>query len=163
MDFGVSQSGYEGGAGVIAWLPGGDGELFIKVFNDSDAAYTNGGVYGLSFKNDSDSNGFYPILESPTTDTDALHWIVVVNNSPLGKATIADDAWGYVQLKGYCPAITVNTTVTLDHYMELITATAYATDDGTTKTTGSFGIAKSTSATSVTGILFGERVVVEAS
>ena len=165
MSSGGSVSDYRGSTGAVNWIEGSGGELFIEMYNDTGAALTNGGVYIIDWTDDADSKGYYPTPGTAATEATAIIEVVVVNNLPLGKTTIADQAWGYFQYKGYCPAILIATgDMTDEQYMEVLDATTTATDDGATKTIGSFGIAKSAAVAAAlgTGYLFGDRVAVAA-
>jgi hypothetical protein len=159
MGFGASQGGYRNGLGVIDWLPGADGELFVKVYNDRAAALTNGDVYFLSYLSDIDS---LTVVGRPTLDpcaTSAVYrQVVVVNNAPLNKATIADAEWGYVQVRGYCPKVAVASDVdTIDYYIQAADGTAIAVKDSS-MSNDSFAIATSVySAGFCKAVLFGER------
>lgn len=166
MSLGGSVSDYVGSTGGVDWIEGSGGELFVKVYNDTGAAITNGGVYILDWTDDADSKGYYPTPGTAATQSAAIIEVVVINNLPLGKTTIADQAWGYAQYKGYCPAITAGSGGQTDEqYLEVLNGTIYSTNDGASKTTKSFGIAKSAAvgAVSFTGYLFGYRVVVAGS
>jgi hypothetical protein len=159
MGTGGSQSGYEGGVGVYDWLSGGDGELYLKVFNDIGSALTNGDVYFLSWAKDTTVGTYRPTLDACATSATVFRQVVVVNNAPLRAATIADDAWGYVQVRGYCPVIAVTASVSAGElYLQAVTGTAIAATDGASVTNDSFGIAVTAYATGFcTGILFGTK------
>lgn len=158
--------GYQGAAGNFDVLEG-NGQKFIKVYNDTGAALTNGTVKVLEWLDDVDSLSVsaYPTLGTAATNASALVTVVVVNNTPMGKASIADATWGYVQVEGYCETIIAATGgVTDEQYLEVLNGGTAATDDGATLTTKSFGIAKATALAAATfaGVLFGHRVVVAA-
>jgi hypothetical protein len=163
MGQGASQDGYQGGLGIIDFLPGGDGEKFVKVYNDTGSAVTNGDLFFLSYSRDSESLtvALRPTLDACATSSVWRH-IVVVNNAPLRGATIAADAWGYVQLMGYCPKVACAATIAIDDFLAGSNSTpAIAADDGTTITNASFAIALTAYATGFcTAILFGERVTI---
>jgi hypothetical protein len=164
MGLGASQDGYENGLGVIDWLPGSDGELFVKIYNDRGAALTNGDVYFLSYLSDADS---LTVTGRPTLDpcatTAVYRQVVIVNNAPLNLATIADATWGYVQVRGYCPKVAVTSGVdTAEQYIQGADGTAIAVVEsagsGTTLSNDTFGIAITAySAGFCTATLFGER------
>jgi len=157
--------GYEGGTGQIETFRGGDGELFVKLYNDTGAAITNGYIYKIDWTDDADSKGHYPTPGTPATDTSGLTEIVVANNSPWGAATIADQAWGWFQKEGYCPTVIGNATAVTDEYTvkaaDGLTTTA---EDGAATTTSSFGICKggiaAPAGSSGAVVLFGFPVVV---
>jgi hypothetical protein len=163
MGLGASQDGYQGGLGVIDFLPGGDGEKFVKVYNDTGAAVTNGDLFFLSYAKDADtlSPSARPTLDACATSAVYRH-IVVINNAPLRGATIADAAWGYAQVMGYCPKVACAATISIDDFLGGSNSTpAIAADDGTTIANTSFGIAVTAySAGFCTAILFGERVTI---
>jgi hypothetical protein len=159
-------SGYEGQAGAFDVIEG-NGMEFIKVYNDLGSAISNGAVYAVEYLDDADSKSpsAFPTLVLASTQSAALLKIGVVNNTPLGKATIADQAWGYVQTKGYCETVLADGVgVTDEHYIEVLNGVAVATDDGTSRTIKSFGLAKASAAAGATfaAVLFGDLVDVDA-
>jgi hypothetical protein len=159
---GENISGYQGAAGVIDMV-GEDFDQFIKIYNDKAGTLTNGDVYFLSFIRDIDSMtvAARPTLDAVAQSAAIYRQIVVVNNAPLGKATIADTEWGYVQVRGYCPKIAVVSTIAIDDFLMGDAGTAIAEEAGTTITTNSFGIAITAYAAGFCeGILFGDRVLV---
>lgn len=158
-------SGYQGATGVAAVIQGASGEEFILVYNGTaSTVYTNGDAYNVSFAND--ATGVYPILATPATDSVGTTVVGIVNNTPLGSTTIAAGAWGYVQVAGYCEAITGDgSAITIGHGLKCGNSAIVATDEGTaTLTAKSFAIAKTTGAASagvqVAGWLLGWRVTV---
>ena len=153
-------AGYQGAAGVIEMI-GADFDQFIKVYNDIGAAVTNGDCYFLDFVRDVDSMtvAARPTLEAMATSA-VYRQIVVVNNAQLGKTTIADTEWGYVQIRGYCPKVKCGSTIAIDDFLQGANASSTAADDGTTITIDSFGIAitdEDTVAGFCEAILFGVR------
>jgi hypothetical protein len=160
---GQNATGYQGAAGVIEMI-GGDFDQFIKVYNDIGAAVTNGDCYFLDFVRDADSMtvAARPTMEATATSA-VYRQIVVVNNMPLGKTTIADKEWGYVQIRGYCPKVSTVTASDIDRFLQGTNASTLAADDGTTITTDSFGICLTNEddvAGFVEAILFGVRTII---
>jgi len=152
-------SNYEGATGAIDTITGAHGEVFIKVYNNTGAAVNNGDVYFLNWKRDS-SSGARPTLEAVATSTVARQ-VVVVNNAPLARDSIANGKYGYVQLRGYCPKVKSANTVAIDDFLAGTNASQTAADDGTSQTGKSFGIATTAYAGGfVEAILFGEPVTV---
>lgn len=146
---------YQGGSNID--MLGADFKQHIKVYNDLGAAVNNGDVYFLDWKRDADSlaTAARPTLVACAT-TAVQRQVVIVENSPLGKDSIADQALGYVQIRGYCPKIATAATVAIDDYLEAVNATAVSADDGTTQTADSFAIATTAVASGYCeGILFG--------
>lgn len=155
---------YQGALGVLDVVESGSGEKYIKVYNDTGSAVTNGDVYFLSYEKDADSlsPSARPTLEAMAT-TSVYRQIVVVNNVLLGATTIADQAWGYVQIAGYCPDVNTDvTSVAIDRYLQGKNSAATAADDGTTITTDSFAITVGAifSTSHIAALLFGERTII---
>jgi len=136
-----SVAGYQGSVGVVDVLESGYDRL-IKVYNDLGAAVSNGDVYFLDWKRDaySQSPAVRPTLVACAT-TAVPRQIVVVNNVPEGKETIADAAFGYVQIQGYCPKVKCAATVAAEDFLQGANGSQEAADDGTTQTADSFAIA----------------------
>lgn len=152
---------YEGAKGSFEFFENGF-DQFIKAYNDTGAAVTNGDVYFLSFLKDADSlsPSARPTLDAAATTT-VYRQVVIVNNAPKGLDTIADTAWGYVQIRGYCPKVKAASTVAIDDFLQGTNATQEAADDGTTITADSFGIAVTATASGFCeAILFGERSLI---
>jgi hypothetical protein len=152
---------YQGAKGAIDVVER-DFNKFIKVYNDLGSAVTNGDVYHLSYERDADS---LTVAGRPTlvacATTSVPRQTVVVNNTILGESTIADQAWGYVQIQGYCPKIKVASTVAIDDYLQGANGSQEAADDGTSQTTDSFGIALSAySSGYAEGLLFGISAII---
>jgi len=146
---------YQGGTNID--MIGADFIQYIKVYNDIGAAVTNGDVYFLDWHRDADSlaTPAYPTLVACATSA-VQRQVVVVNNAPLSKDTIADAAFGYVQIRGFCPKIATASGVAIADYLEAVNATAVSADDGTTQTADSFAIATTAYASGFCeGILFG--------
>jgi hypothetical protein len=118
--------------------------VYVKVYNDLTAAVTNGDVYFLSYEKDADSldPSVRPTLVAcATTTTTGFQHIAVVNNKPLGKGTIADQEYGYVQIRGYCPDVkTTTATEAAENFIQGTNGTQAATTDSTAKTLDSFAI-----------------------
>jgi len=119
-------------------------DVYIKVFNETGAALTEGQVVKVSPA--SSTSGQYPSAVQPTTNAAVIHIIGVVNNGKLGVSSIANLTWGFVQIQGYCPKIaTAGAVTTVDHQLITTNASYNATSSGaTTETTASFASAKST-------------------
>jgi len=111
-----------------------------------------------------------PTVSTPAT-TSVAKVVGVVNNAKADKTTIADAEWGWVQTKGYCPAITKTTAtnpVAIDDYLKAMNGVKTAATDGTSGATAwsakTFAIAKSAVASgvagTVTGFLFGREVTI---
>lgn len=155
---------YRGALGALAKINGGNGEVYQLVYNDTGSAITNGDVYFLSYLKDADSLtvSARPTLDTPAT-TSVYRQIVVVNNTPLGLSTIADAAWGYVQISGYCPDVNTDvTSVAIDRFLQGKNTAVLAADDGTSYTTDSFAITVGAifSTSHIEAILFGVRTVI---
>jgi hypothetical protein len=132
---------YQGDLGALDVIQDGFNK-WIKVYNDLGSAVTNGDVYFLDWHRDADSRtvATYPTLVACAT-TAVQRQVVVVNNAPLGLTTIADAAFGYVQVAGYCPKVKCASTVAIADFLEAVNASQQAADDGTTQTADSFAIA----------------------
>ncbi len=147
------------GAGVPELISEGF-DLFIKVFNETGAALTKGQVVKVSFANS--TSGMYPQAVQPGTNSAVIHMMGVVANSKLGSSSIANLAWGLVQIQGYCPEIaTAGTVSTVDHQLVTTNTSYNATSSGaTTETTAGFAAAKSivTGAGFVSGWIYGRFI-----
>jgi hypothetical protein len=150
---------YQGALGAIDMV-GASHDIFSKIYNDTGAAITNGAVYWLSYEKDADSLtvSARPTLDVPASAGGVYRQVVVVNNGPLGKTTIADADWGYVQIKGFCPDVACAGAVAIDHFLQCTDSAATATDDGASITVDSFGITVSAAfnTTHNKAVLFGE-------
>lgn len=162
MPTGVA-NGYQGGnaVGIVD-----DGySRYLKVYNGTGSAVSEGAVYVVSFADDTD--GYFPKLLAAATGGSQTVMVGVVCNYLNSGATIASDAWGWVQTRGYCEKVTVASGgVTDGDTLELINATAVGTTEGAaTVTVNSFAIAKETIGTSGTGgvFLLGNLVTIAAS
>lgn len=155
-------TGYEGALRAAVEYLEVDGDLFIKVYNDTGAAVNDGDVYMLSFLKDADSSDGrnVPTLDAAAT-TAIYRQFVVVQNFPRKLSTIADADWGFVQVRGYCRKVKAAATVVAEDFLQGTNATAEAADDGTSYTTDSFGIAKTAvSGGFVEAELFGTRSLI---
>lgn len=164
----MPNAGYQGSQ---VDMLGHDFDIFYNVFNDTGGALTNGDVMVLEFLNDHTAAGTkYPTLSTPATTAITVK-VVVVNNAVIGKSTIADDAWGYAQFRGDCPAVTKTTTanpVAIDDYLKAMNSVKTAATDGTSGSTAfaatTFAVAKSVVATGVAGtvkaVLLGREVTI---
>ena len=165
MSYGVQN--YQGGTNVLGEVIRVGSEEYIKVYNDTGAAIADGDIYWLSFLKDADSlsPSARPTLDAVTSATAAygntprLFCVVANGRFGSGAATIADQAWGFVQTKGYCPTVKTTGTVTAEDYIQGTTASQAATTDGTTITVDSFGVAVTTAASNLCeAVLFGHPV-----
>jgi hypothetical protein len=157
-------SDYQGVVGTGGEIIRAGFEEYIKVYNDIGSAITNGDCYFLSWLKDADSlsPSARPTLDAMAT-TAVYRQIVVVNNHILGKSTIADTEWGYVQKSGYCPDVNTNVTnVAIDRFLQGLNAAATAADDGTSYTSDSFAITVSAifSTSHIAATLFGVRTII---
>ena len=153
-----SANGYQGGNSV--GMIGDDFDQFIKVFN-TGTALSEGAVYNVDMADDAD--GYYPKPTAIATDTVGRTLVGVVTTDVTGSAGIAADTWGWMQVRGYCAKVNVNTDVTDENTLKTTNATAYATDEaGATQTAKTFAIAKGaiTGAGSIAAVLLGHRVTV---
>jgi len=162
MSFG-EVSDYQGAEGMTDVIVEGF-DVYIKVYNDTGAAVTNGDVFFLGFAVDADSLDPSTYFTLDALATSAIYrQIVVVNNRILGKATIGDTEWGYVQVRGYCPDVSITAaSVAKSRYLQGKNATATLEDDGTTITTDSCAVAVGAvfSTTHVPALLFGYRTII---
>jgi len=153
---------YRGAVGAVEKV--GDGfDQFIRVYNDTGGTATNGDVYFLSFEKDADSlsPSARPTLESLATSS-VYRDIVVVNDT---RGSIADQDWGLVQIRGYCPAVKVDPSgLAAESFLQGIDSSVTAGDDGAAITTDSFAIAVGAvfSTSFIPAVLFGERVLIGA-
>lgn len=165
-----------------AWLEGANGELFLYVYNDTAGELTDGKLVLVEYFNDADScsPAAYPTLATPATSSVAIHKIGVVanggapgsdGNAATGQsASIPDQAWGWVQVRGYCNKINADAksgggdAIAADNYLKAENATNNAIlDHATTATAKAFAMSKSALATgtgTVTGYLFGREVTI---
>jgi len=164
------------GSGVIDQIEVGRNQ-WIKAFNNqaASATYTNGDVVvlsGLSANSGEAASTLYPTIVVPATSaTPVTVKVGVVDNTFEGKTTIAALSWGWVQVRGYCQAVTKTTTanpIAIDDYVKAMNGVKTAATDGTSGSTAfsqkSFGVAKSVVATGVAGTftcyLFGDPVCI---
>ena len=153
---------YRNATGIMPEFSDSDGNTYVYVYNDTGAAISNGDVYMLGYAADADSlsPSAFNTLDACAT-TAIYRQMVVVNNLPLGKTTIADQEYGYVQKKGYIPKVKVAATIAIGDYIQGANASQEAADDGTTITTDSFGVAVTAVASNYCeAILFGERSLI---
>src|SRR3972149_9719774 len=133
----------QGGVGVVDYVVAGN-DKFIKIFNDTGGALSDGDIVAIDFlKDTTTTNGTNQPTVSTPADTAVLIQLGVVNTFLLNKTTIADDEWGYVQTAGYCPKITCTTAdaVVKEDYLSLLTSTKTAFSAAFSS--DSFAIAKS--------------------
>ena len=131
--------------------------IVIKVYNDLAGTVTRGDVYCLSYERDADSAA---IPWRPTlvvfADSDTIKRQIVV-----ALEDIADQKWGLVMYRGYCPKIAAASGVdAIDHYLEGITlapgVASVNVHSTTTHVVESFGIATTAYAAGFCeGYLFG--------
>jgi hypothetical protein len=159
----MSLSDYKGGVGAVPRVEIGE-DVYILVYNDTGAAVNNGDVFFLGYAVDADSLSTSTFSTLDACATSAIYrQIAVVNNQMLGSATIADQAWGYVQIRGYCKKVFCANTLAKGDYLQGANASAVAADDGTTITTDSFAVctvAYSATTTACEAYLFGERTII---
>ncbi len=175
MSTNASVSGYEGGLGVYDLVEQGY-EQYIKIYNDTGAALNVGEVVLLDFFKDADSlsPSARPTVATPATSAIYRQYGVVnnivPNNLPVAgsvptnsSTAIADTTWGYIQLRGYCPKIK-GTGITAEHLFQGTNASLSASDDGTSYTTDSIGLAFTADGDPAvgyfSGVLFGERTLI---
>lgn len=150
---------YSGGKGLTS-IQGANGEIFLLIYNDTGGTLTNGDIKMLDFTDDADSVGTYPTPAVPATNTELVNYVVVVNNSPLGKTTILDTEYGYVQFKGYCSK--VKSTGADEDYLEILNAGTSAQSSGGLAGE-SFGIQKSAASGGfAAAYLFGRPAAIKA-
>jgi hypothetical protein len=142
-----------------------DGSVFVKVYNDTGSALARGVVYALTY---TVASGIaYADVCAPVADSTRGAIIGVVDNSPLGKDTIADAAYGYLRISGYCPYVVTSGVVAAGAQLEVL-ATAAAFIDQSTASAAVIGlnsaaIAIANVTTNVwTAFLFGLPVNIEA-
>ncbi len=158
---------YQGALSSIEFLEDG-WNLFVKVYNDTGSTATNGDVFYLNYEKDADS--LDPSARATLTpggaavfpsSSSVYQHVVVINNAPKGTTSIADQEWGWAQLRGYCPDVNYTTTASaaIDRYMQPDDGDDGAKDDGTAKTVYSFAISTSAlfNTSHVEAFLFGER------
>lgn len=163
MPSGNITNNYLGALGSYAVIQNGM-DKYILVYNDQAGTITNGDVYFLSFLKDADSASpsYRPTLDVPAT-TAIYRQVVVVNNFILGKTTILDTEWGFVQIGGYCPDInTSGGSVAIDEMVQGSNGLVTAVDDSAAYTTDSFGILATAvfSTTHFGVVLFGTRSLI---
>ena len=139
-----------------------EGKKFVKVYNDLGSAVIEGAVYCIEFLTDADGNSFIPTLAVPATTTVPRH-LVVIQNYIKGKSGIADAAWGWAQMQGWCELVNSGATITAENYMEVLTTATAAINAGA-RTVEAFGVAKATTSGAGTfaAYLFGIPVQIAA-
>jgi len=155
-------NGYQGGNSI--GMNGGDFDQFIKCYNDTGAAVTEGDCYIVNFADGAD--GYYPTITAVATDSTSRNFLGVVTNDIHGAAGIPSNDWGWMQVRGYCSKINTTGSVTINHTLEVLNGVATASTEGAaTLTANTFAIAKTavTGAGSVDGVLLGDKVVIAAS
>lgn len=141
MPAGSVSNNYNGALGSFAEIDDGF-DRYLLVYKNTGSAVTNGDVYFFSFIRDTDSLAVAarPTLEAVATSA-VTRQIAVVNNFPFGQSTIAAGAWGYVQLRGYCPDCnTSGGSVAIERFLKGSNGATTAIDDGATITANSFAI-----------------------
>jgi len=120
-------------------------DSYISVYNDTGASVPEGSVVEVGFATSTD--GMYPQIVQPATNSGVFHVVGIVNNTKMGSSAIADNTWGLVQIRGYCPKVLLAGATTINHTV-LTTNTSYnATSSGAaTQTTATIGIAKTAGA-----------------
>ena len=130
-------------------------EIIYTCYNDQAATITAGDLYFLSYEKDADS--LDPSARSTVTPcaTSSVYRKIVV-----ALEDVADKAWGKFMYRGTCD-VNVASSVVIDDYIKGTNATQEASDETTTISAYSFGIAVGdyVAATGLAEcILFGERV-----
>ena len=147
---------YVGGVGSIG-IVRNSFDTFYLVYNDTGGALTNGDVVRVDLLKDVDTAAGTnePTVSTPATATVAVV-VGVVDNTLKNASTIADAAWGFVQIRGYCAAITKTTAdaVAIDDYLKAANAVKTASLDSA-YSAKSFAIAKSAKAGGVAGTVTG--------
>lgn len=139
---------YQGANGAIEVLSDGFDE-YIKIYNDTGAALNNGDNYFLELNIDADDGVIRPVVKACATSAVRRH-IVVIDNSPLLKDTIADQAWGFVKSRGLCIKVKANAAITgaaAHLYMQGANGSQEAADDGAAYTADTYAIAVTASGT----------------
>jgi len=101
-------SGYQGGANCsnLERVEGSDGQVYLKIYNNTGSALANGAIKTLAFLIDATDTA-NPIIKgvvvAPATATNSI--VVVVDNGELGAASIVDKDYGFVCVQGYCQAL----------------------------------------------------------
>jgi hypothetical protein len=167
----VSNVGDYVGGRAVTFIEEGFEQYFL-VYNDTGGTLTNGDVVVVEFAKDVDTTAGTNLPTVKTPATSSIPVVVgVVNNAKAASATIADTAWGWVQIRGFCPAITKTTAtnpVAIDDYLKAMNTVKTAATDGTSGATvfsaKSFAVAKSAVgsgiAGTVSGILLGREVTI---
>lgn len=101
-------SNYEGTSGVFELVDGDDS--YVKVYNNTGGALSNGAIKVLSYIADADGN-IVAVPVAPATEATEANLVIVVNNWLLGKSTIANSAYGFCQFKGNVTASVDGDTV----------------------------------------------------
>lgn len=96
-----SISGYQGQSGAIE-TKYGDGKGFVKVYNNTGGAITEGKVYALGIT--VVSSKITPVPITPATETTTSNYIIVYNPALNGDVSLADATWGWFQFYGECEA-----------------------------------------------------------
>ena len=147
-------SGYQGATGVLIEAQDG-ANRYVLVYNNLGSALVNGDCVVLTYKQS--AGGFYPTVTVPATASVAVK-IGVVENSIMGKSQIDDATWGWIQMKGYCPAITKTTAsnpVAVDDYLNATNAVRTVASVTSTYDAKTFAVAKSVVGTGVAGTCTG--------
>jgi hypothetical protein len=141
-------SGYRAAAGVVD-RAGETNEKFILVYNESGSSIPNGSVVFVSMI-PSTTAGYYPQTATPAT-TAVQQVIGVVNNIQLDKTAIAASAWGYVQVRGYCPKVLMTASIAAKVFLQAANGTYTSVSDGAALTADSFAITITTDAVAAAG------------
>lgn len=163
---------YEGAADGVEEIKLG-GNRWLKCFNNTGGALTHGDVVvvsGLSANSGEAASTKFPTVVTPATQaTPKTSRVGVVDTSIAAEVNATrttsslgtswpDQSWGYVQVAGYCAAVTKTTTanpVAIDDYMKAVNGVKTAATNGTSGSTANdqlaFCVAKSVVATGVAG------------
>lgn len=128
MSFGSAEN-YQGGGDVEVLRNGM--ERFVKVYNGTGADLARGAVGTLSFKYDTTEGLVAYFVGGFTTQAIGSIQVAVVNNSPLGKNTIADGEYGFVQVGGLCDYCATSGTVNANDQLQGINGGTTLIDQGT--------------------------------
>jgi hypothetical protein len=123
---GNETTGYQGSVGLEPVIENG-GSKWRLIYNAS-TALTNGVPYALTMTVAS-GVPYYTVV-APVTNAVGTK-IVIIDNSPLGLATIPATSWGYVLESGLSVEAVTSGSVTANDQLEVLTTAAAFVDQGT--------------------------------